>query len=104
MTLSHALDWQGHYRLILDYHAGKRQLSGHIAGPPGSTGMVEQHLLAIISLEAGGQICSTVETGIHTSPRFTLMLPEACPPSFPLAVRLGGTIERPGELFGEYDV
>jgi len=57
-------------------------------------------LLALISIEADGRPCSAVETDIRTSPRFLLSLPEGA--RWHLRIRLGGTIERPGEVYGEY--
>lgn len=99
ITITHSLDWGHHYHLILEYAPRQQALFGRISGPAGSTGTVERHLATLIALYVDGKPhrLTLTESGL---PSLAADLGEAG--EHEILLRLGGSEQREGEIFGRY--
>ncbi len=103
VTIEHPLDWGYHYQLVFVYTPGTRHFAGRIVGPIGTTGRVEHHLVQLISLSVAGESLK-FHRRKDGSPSLSLNLPPSASATFPVEIRLGGSSEKQGELFGRYRV
>lgn len=103
VTIEHPLDWGYHYQLVFVYTPGTRHFSGRIVGPIGTTGRVEYHLVQLISLSVAGESLR-FHRRTDGSPSLSVYLPSSASATFPIEIRLGGSSEKQGELFGKYRV
>lgn len=101
IPIDHPLDWGHHYRILFDYSPGKHLLRGFILGPIGSQGVVERHLVTLISLQVAGETCRFHYNKVE-APSFSLTLPRDMAAQFDISIRLGGSPTQVGELFGRY--
>ena len=101
LTFSHPLDWGNHYRLTLHYDSATRMLSGAVNGPALSTGEVERHLATLIALNVARKPCRLLQDA-HGTYSFSLQVDTEN--AFDLAIRLGGTRDQDGELYGRYRI
>jgi adenosine deaminase len=103
VSIEHPLDWGYHYQLIFVYTPGTRHFSGRIVGPIGTTGRVENHLVTLIQLSIAGEAMNFSRRD-GSSPSLAAHLSSDASAVFEIEIRLGGTENRLGELFGRYRV
>ena len=103
VTIEHPLDWGYHYHLVFVYTPGTRHFAGRIVGPIGSTGRVEHHLVQLVSLSVAGESLQ-FHRRADGSPSLAVYLPHSASATFSIEIRLGGSSEKQGELFGKYRV
>lgn len=103
VSIEHPLDWGYHYQLVFVYTPGTRHFAGRIVGPIGTTGRVEHHLVQLISLSVAGESLH-FHRRKDGSPSLSVYLPPSASATFPIEIRLGGSAEKQGDLFGKYRV
>lgn len=103
VSIEHPLDWGYHYQLIFVYTPGTRNFAGRIVGPVNTTGRVEHHLVTLITVAVAGEKL-TFNRRAGRGPNFSVRLPARASAVFDIEIRLGGSANKEGELFGRYRV
>jgi adenosine deaminase len=101
VVIEHPLDWGQHYTLIFSYTPNDRTISGRIRGPVGSSGVVERHLVTLIAFSVDNQKHHFIHQQ-KGEPVIRLTLPKSRSTLHEIMIRLGGTDEHDGEIFGCY--
>ena len=103
VTIEHPLDWGYHYQIIFSYTPGTRHFSGRIVGPVNTTHRVEHHLVSLVHLNVAGERLAFSQRP-HSAPALAVTLPPSASAVFDIDIRLGGSDNERGELFGRYRV
>lgn len=103
VSIEHPLDWGYHYQILFVYKPGSRHLSARIVGPVNTTGRVEHHLVTLIRLNIAGNEAKFARR-TDSTPALSLTLPPSAGAMFEIEIRLGGSRENLGQLFGRYRV
>ena len=103
VSIEHPLDWGYHYQLIFVYTPGSRHFSGRIVGPVNTTHRVEHHLVSLIHLTVAGESLTFTDRP-GAAPALAVTLPPHASAVFEIDIRLGGSAQTDGDLFGSYRV